>query len=336
MSVFGYLHDKLVVILLQIISMILLALFLLMMKNSVVTVVIILLFWSIMLVAYLTANYWKRKRFFEKINKQMESLDKPYLISEFIENTWYYEDRLYKEIMERMSKSALEGIADLEMKQDEYKSFIEGWIHEVKLPMTNIYLASAKLEPKQAQKIIYYLTDLENQVEQALFYARGEHVYKDYFIQETVLLDVIRDLLKKNKYILIQNQMQIEINCEAEVLTDKKWLGFILNQLIFNAVKYKKGDTGKIIFTSVQTPERTELRIEDRGIGIKESELPRVFEKGFTGSNGRSVGKSTGFGLYLCKKLCQKLGLAIQIAAKENEYTQVTITFPNNSYISKL
>ncbi|MDH6364174.1 signal transduction histidine kinase [Enterococcus sp. PF1-24] len=336
MTIFKYLHDKILLILFHLMGMLLLGAFLLSMGNTLVTVGLIEIFWLIALSGFLVYDFWKRKKFFAKINGQLAQLDKPYLLSELMEKSWYYQDQLYKEIIEQVSKSALESIAHLEVQQDEYKAFIEAWIHEVKLPITSIYLAVDSVEIQQKQRIIYYLTELENQVEQALFYARSEQVYKDYFIQEISLATVVKNLVKKNKYLLIQNHMEVTLDCEAQVLADEKWLSFIINQIIFNAVKYKKAESGKLEFYTVVSDDKTELMIKDYGIGIKAEELARVFEKGFTGSNGRMIGKSTGIGLYLCKKLCQKLSLQIQIESLENEYTQVTLVFPRNTYISKL
>ena len=328
MKIFEYLHDKLLIIICQLCGIMVVSLYLLALDNQIVTIVIIIFIWITGLVMYLMLDYQKRNRYFTTIKERLQQLEKPYIIHEFIEETWRYEDKLYKEIMHQANKSALEAIAQLEEEQNEYKSFIEAWIHEVKLPMTSIYLVSAELENKHARKIESYLADLENQVDQALFYARSDHVYQDYLIKEVSLEKVISDLLKKNIYLLIQNQMSINMNCDDNVYTDSKWLHFIINQIIFNAVKYKKVGEGSLSFSSIDSKENTKLIIKDTGIGIRDNELPRVFDKGFTGTNGRNTGKSTGFGLYLSKKLCLKLGLAIQIDSKENEYTELTILFP--------
>ncbi|MGC6767498.1 sensor histidine kinase [Enterococcus sp. LJL51] len=336
MKLFYYLHDKLFVLVLHFSCLLILSFYLLTLGNTPVTIVLIALVWVSIIFVYFTLDYYKRKRFFRGIDKQMTQLDKPYLIHELLEKNWRYEDELYRDILRKANTSAMETIAWLEEEQTDYKEFIEAWIHEVKLPMTSLHLAAAELETDSARKIQMYLIDLENQVDQTLFYARSDYVHQDYFIKEVLLQEVIAELIKKNKYLLIQNQMQVTIACEEFVYTDKKWLAFIVNQLIFNAVKYKKEGRGSLSFTAVSTKEQTELTIRDSGIGIKSHELPRVFDKGFTGTNGRAAGKATGFGLYLCKKLCRKLGLKIDCAAVENEYTEIVIIFPQNSYLSEL
>ena len=121
-----------------------------------------------------------------------------------------------------------------------------------------------------------------------------------------------------------------------EVNTDNKWIVFILNQIIQNSIKYRKKEEGSTIEIYAKSgKENAILYIKDNGIGIKNGEITRVFEKGFTGTNGRlSNKKSTGIGLYLCKKLCNKLGIAIELNSVQNEGTEVRLVFPKSSYIN--
>ncbi|WP_086347985.1 sensor histidine kinase [Candidatus Enterococcus clewellii] len=336
MSIFHYLQDKSLVLLLNFSSLLFLTFYLLMVGNTLLTVLLIGLFWLLVLSVFYGIDYYKRKRYFKTIMEQMNQLDKPYLIHELLEKTWRWEDELYKEIIRKSNTSAMEAIIRLEEEQNEYKEFIEAWIHEVKLPLTSLHLITAELAKESAAKIQTHLLDLENQVDQALFYARSDYVHQDYLIKEVSLQEIISELIKKNKYLLIQNQMNITINCDDHVHTDKKWMAFIINQLIVNAVKYKKQGTGSLSFTTLSMKNQTKLVIKDDGIGIKPHELPRIFDKGFTGTNGRESGKATGFGLYLCKKLCAKLGVTITGDSVENDYTEIVIAFPKNSYLSEL
>lgn len=336
MNLLRYVHDKLLLIVLNLSGMLLLSFYLLTIGNTLLTIILIDLVWGSVFLTYLGCDYYRRKQYFGSIVRQMSQLDKPYLIHELIDRTWRYEDELHKEILRSSTVSAMEAINLLEEEQKEYKEFIEAWIHEVKLPMTSLHLMSAELESGAARKLQTYLIDLENQVDQALFYARSDYVHQDYLIREVSLQEIISELIKKSKYLLIQNQMQITINCEETVHTDKKWLIFIINQLLFNAVKYKKQGAGEILFKTNVSKDCTHLIIRDNGIGINGHELPRVFDKGFTGTNGRDTGKATGFGLYLCRKLCAKLGLLIEAVSVEGEYTEMIITFPKNSYLSEL
>ena len=126
-----------------------------------------------------------------------------------------------------------------------------------------------------------------------------------------------------------------EIN--LEVYTDSKWIIFILNQIIINSIKYSNKNNSEIIIFSKEMKDNVVLYIKDNGIGIKKGEIARVFEKGFTGSNGRINGKkSTGIGLFLCKKLCNKLQIGLELNSIENEGTEVKIIFPKNSHTNFL
>lgn len=188
----------------------------------------------------------------------------------------------------------------------------------------------------EATKSIYEeLEKIEDYIEQALFYARSNTVEKDYYIKESNLKDIVNESVKKNKSILIQNKILINIHDLNETIyTDSKWIQFILNQIIQNSVKYKKQDnSSEIEIYSKQGKENIILYIKDNGIGIKKGELTRVFEKGFTGTNGRLQNKkSTGIGLYLCKKLCDKMGIAIELNSVQNQGTEVKLIFPKGTY----
>ena len=181
------------------------------------------------------------------------------------------------------------------------------------------------------------LDKIENYVEQALYYAKSNTIEKDYYIKKCMLKEMVNESIKRNKNTLIQEKIRIDLHdLENQVNTDSKWINFILNQIIQNSIKYMKKETEKEIeIYSKKGIDKVILYIADNGIGIKEEEIKKVFDKGFTGTNGRmSNKKSTGIGLYLCKKLCDKLGINIALESKENEGTTVKIIFPQNSYTS--
>ena len=112
------------------------------------------------------------------------------------------------------------------------------------------------------------------------------------------------------------------------MITDVKWVKFIINQIIINSIKYSKDSDGILNIYTTEGADNVILTIQDNGIGISKNDVNRVFDKGFTGSNGIKYGKSTGIGLYLCKKLCEKLGLGISLSSIENQGTKVNIVFP--------
>lgn len=337
MSFGKYLKDKIILILMNGIGVFLLSLYLFAVGNNSVTLSLIAVTWGIIFLMWIVVKYVERKRYFDKIDALMEGLDQPYLMQEFMDHSWRLEDQLYREILRRSNRAVVERIYQLENEQQDYREFIEGWIHEVKLPITGIRLACHNQDQDNSRRIERYLTELDNDVEQALFYARSDQVYKDYIIKETELEAVILNVLKKNKYLMIQNQMSAKVECDRiTVLSDGKWLEFILGQILLNAMKYKNENGGMISFQAETINSGIKLTVRDNGMGIPDGDKARIFEKGFTGSNGRNRGKSTGIGLYLCKKLCNKLGLNISAQSQEGEFTEVILLFPKHSFLSKL
>ena len=159
---------------------------------------------------------------------------------------------------------------------------------------------------------------------------------KDYIIKKVELEPLVKKVIKRNQRDFISKRISLELkDLEQVVYSDSKWIEFILNQIIVNAIKYSKGNNDKIEIESQKQNNSIIISIKDYGVGINEKDIGRVFEKGFTGDNGRKFGKSTGIGLYLCKKLCEKLGLGLYIDSKENYGTKVTIIFPTTENITE-
>ena len=229
----------------------------------------------------------------------------------------------------------LENVNKYKYMTEDYKEYIELWIHEIKIPIATSKMVIENNKNAITKSIDEELDKVENYIEQALFYARSNTVEKDYYIRKVVLKEIVNESIKKNKSSLIQEKISIDIHdLEIEVNTDNKWIVFILNQIIQNSIKYRKKENSVIEIYANQGKENVILYIKDNGIGIKQGEITRVFEKGFTGENGRIINKkSTGIGLYLCKKLCNKLGLGIELNSEKNIGTEVKIIFPKSSYV---
>ena len=280
-------------------------------------------------------EYFKRKKFYDNLLKMLEELDEKYLITEIIKNPNFLEGKIFKNTLEQIDKSMLENVNKYKYMTEDYKEYIELWIHEIKIPISASKMVIENNKNAITKSIDEELDKVENYIEQALFYARSNTVEKDYYIRKVVLKEIVNESIKKNKSSLIQEKISIDIHdLEIEVNTDNKWIVFILNQIIQNSIKYRKKENSVIEIYANQGKENVILYIKDNGIGIKQGEITRVFEKGFTGTNGRlSNKKSTGIGLYLCKKLCNKLGTGIELNSVQNEGTEVKLVFPQNSYI---
>lgn len=327
---------------------------------------LILVFWVLILALWLGYGFYSRKSYFHTLWETLGKMDQRYLLGELMPISHRLEDRIYREIIRLSNKAVIERIRQMEDGQKEYREYIEGWVHEVKAPITSIELmcgnysgnipensGSGSAAGDVPRRIRLENQKIENYVDMALYYARSDEVYKDYVIRETRLSEIAVVVLKRNKHYLIQNKVQAEVACKESAYTDQKWITFILNQLVLNSTKYRRENGAKIrIYTEEytkkadfgedsqnsqeETSHGVRLKVKDNGIGIREEELSRIFEKGFTGSNGRKTERSTGMGLYLCKKLCRKLGIEIYAKSREGEGTEMVLEFPVSSYLSKI
>lgn len=280
-------------------------------------------------------EYKKKKDYYNELIKNMEELKEKYLISEIIKTPNFIEGKILKDILQDTGKSMLENVNYYKNIQEDYKEYIELWIHEVKIPIATSKMIIENNKNEVTKSIDEELDKVENYTEQALFYARSNAVEKDYIINKTNLKEIVNGAILKNKTTLLNEKVSIELSNlkEEEVYTDSKWAVFIVNQIIQNAIKYSKKENKKVEISSQEKNDKVILYIKDNGIGIKKGEITRVFERGFTGENGRIIGqKSTGIGLYLCKKLCDRLGLGIELNSKKDIGTEVRIIFPKNSY----
>lgn len=279
-------------------------------------------------------EYYKKNQFYNIINRNMEELEEKYLIAETIDDPDFTEGKILKDLLSETGKSMKENINKYKFSQEEYKEYIELWIHEVKLPISVIKLIIENNRNELTQSIDEEIDKVENYIEQALFYARSNTLEKDYIIKKVNLKDVVNTTIIKNKGVLIQSNVNVDIHdINNIVYTDSKWIIFILNQIIQNCIKYSKDENKKIEIYSEVLKEKTILNIVDNGIGISKSDISKVFQKGFTGKNGRILSKkSTGIGLYLVKKLCNKLGIAVKAESEEGKYTIVKLVFPKSSY----
>ncbi|MBK1812220.1 sensor histidine kinase [Clostridium sp. YIM B02505] len=333
MSLKDYLKCNAGTISLNIVALIVLSIFLLSIGNEFATIVIIASSWISVLLVYFFTAYKKRKDYFELVEKYVSKIDKKYLISEVLEIPPFLEAKPYYYLLKRSSKAMREEINKEKLIIKDYKEYIEQWVHEVKTPIALIKLIEENNRTTKSSAILMQLEEIDRYVEQALFYARTEDVDKDYLVKEISLQHCVNSVVTRNKQGFILNGINIDIdNLDRTVYCDSKWLEFILNQIIVNAIKYRKDENPKVkVYLSV-IKNGIKLIVEDNGIGIPQDETDRVFHKGFTGNVGRLSNKSTGIGLYLCKKLCDKLGLLIDIESEINTYTKVIITFPIGSF----
>lgn len=276
-------------------------------------------------------EYIKKKKYYDEVLSNLKSLDKKYLISEMMDEADFLDGKILYSIIKETDKSMNDEILKLKLNIREYKEYIELWVHEVKTPIATCKLLIENNDFPVTESIGEEVERVENYIEQALFYARSNTLEKDYIIKEIKIIDCINSSVKKNLNQLIENKIKIDITDRDNIVySDSKWVEFILNQIISNSIKYRKKDNSILKFYSEKSGENIVLTIEDNGIGMDEKDVLKAFDKGYTGTNGRKFTKSTGIGLYLCNKLCIKLGLKIKLESLLNGGTKVYIFFPIN------
>lgn len=336
MSFWMLLKEKLVQIVLLVFAVVTIEIFLMIYSfDSFIKIYIPVIIFGLYMAGFIY-EYLIKKKYYDELQKTIDGLDEKYLITEIIKTPNFLEGRILNDILSQVDKSMHEQVNKYKYLQEDYKEFIELWIHEVKLPLATSKMIIENNKNKVTKSIEEELDSIENYVEQALFYARSSAVEKDYSIRKCNLKDIVSESIKKNKTSLIEEKGEINIHdLDNVVSTDSKWIVFILSQIIQNSVKYRnKKLLLNIEIYSDPKKDNTVLYIKDNGIGIKKEEISRVFDKGFTGTNGRLAGKkSTGIGLYLCKKLCEKLGVSINVISTEGEGTLISLVFPNSSFV---
>ncbi len=281
--------------------------------------------------AALLLEYLRRRGFYRTVQKCMERLDQKYLISELLEEPSFEEGRIFCQVLREANKSMNDEIGRYKRASQEYRKYIETWVHEIKTPISSSRLILENNPGIVTHSLGEEMDRIEDYVEQALFYCRSGAVEKDYIIRKTTLQELTASALKKHARILIEAKVAVSTaGLEPNVCADTKWMDFILGQILANSIKYRNCDP-QIRITGESQKDSVSLTIADNGIGIPQKDLRHIFEKGFTGTNGRIGAKSTGIGLYLCKKLCNKIGLAIGASSREGEGTAITILFPKSS-----
>ena len=218
-------------------------------------------------------EYYSKEQYYNTIKTRMEDLQEQYLITELLPKTNYVETKMMEDIIKDMGKSMLENVNMYKYLQEDYKDFIELWIHEIKIPIATSKMIIENNKNEVTENINEEIDKIENYTEQALFYARSNTVEKDYIIRKIELKDIVNASILKNKTQLIQNKISINTKeLDKIVYTDSKWCIFIISQLLQNAIKYSQSENKQIEIYSKEQKENTVLYIKDNGIGINKKE----------------------------------------------------------------
>ncbi len=288
----------------------------------------------LLLIVNETHEFLRKKFFYDDIKIKMENLDRKYLISEMITPPRFFDGDLMCELLSEAGRSMCENIAEYRRNSAEFREFIEMWVHEIKLPVSSLLLMAHNNRSEISEKFLEQLYRIDGYTDTVLYYARSENAEKDYIIKEIQLSKAASGIALKNRETLLLNNVAIRTSgLEVTVLTDGKWLEFILGQLIANSIKFFSPEREPEIFISAEEfSDKTVLKYRDNGIGIPESDIPYIFEKSFTGENGRKGTRSTGMGLYIVKNLCEKMGHKISVNSQKGEFTEFEIIFDKNDF----
>ena len=336
MKMLDYLKEKSIFLSVNLMFFIMISTVMYFSNISFVIIFLVFFIWFFPLSTYILIEYMKYRKYFSNINNILESLDKKYLLPEVLQEPNFMVGENINDILKELSRDMHEQVKHYRNIQEEYREYIEMWVHEIKTPIASSKLLIENNTNEVTRKIDTQMDRIENYVEQVLYYSRSDEVGKDYIIKKVGLSKLVKDVIKRNQRDFISKRISLQLGDLDEIIySDTKWVEFILNQIIGNAIKYSKGKDDKIEIYLKKISSAVILTIKDHGVGIIERDLNRVFEKGFTGENGRKFGKSTGIGLYLCKKLTDKLGLGLQIQSEENVGTEISIIFPKSENISE-
>lgn len=293
-------------------------------------------------------SYLQRRSFYRDLSTGAADVEHPLWITEMIHRPDFIEGEIVYDALRAISKAANDDVAEYRRQTTDYREYVETWVHEAKSPLAAAHLTlenlvdavpadgDAEAVLRKADALEEELDRVEGYIEQALFFARSETLDRDYLIRSYSLKALVTAAIKANARAMIAARVApMRKDLDIEVFTDEKWMEFILGQLIQNSVKYARPEGAVIEFSgrvlqSGRADERIELTVRDNGCGVPEADLPRVFDRGFTGENGRGGKRSTGIGLYLVSRLCDKMGISVRADSTEGEGFAITLVFPAN------
>ena len=254
-----------------------------------------------------------------------------------------FKEEVFLNIVNALYSEYTASLKHMENQFKENNDFMTAWVHEIKTPITTskLLLESQELEDSAfISSITEEMDKIEDYVEKVLYYSRSDNFSKDYIISEVFVNNIVKESLKKHSFLFIKKHISLVNNISESLYinSDRKWLLFIVDQLVSNALKYTDSK-GTIKFSTRENEKEVLLIVEDSGSGVKKEDMDRLFTKAFTGSNGRNINmKATGLGLYLSQKLAKKLGHYITLESEYGKGTSVYVHFPKweEEHITKM
>ena len=336
MTILEFVSDRLEQIVIRTVFVTAAAVFLCLTGTQTGIIVLLGSVWLLVFLCALAVDFFRCRSRLQELERIMDGLDKKYLFAECVPKGRNAYERGLLDLSRKAGRAMITAVSDAQAAQREYREYVESWVHEIKTPITAAGLICRHMDSGNRRKLSGELAQIEAHVERALFYARAESPEKDFMIRQVNLGEVAAQAIGQHRVLLIQSGIRVETwDLEQTVYTDSKWAVFILGQLLQNAARYQ-GKEPVVILSARKLGTQVQLVLQDNGIGIPKHELPRVFERGYTGSNGRIRGGSTGMGLYLCRKLTESLEMDLRIASESGCGTTVTLTFPAKGNLTKM
>ncbi|MFD1174037.1 sensor histidine kinase [Oceanobacillus picturae] len=288
----------------------------------------------VLLTAFLIYRYISRKNFYQRLQNPMAKLDESLEIteqtpiSEALDQLLLAQFRLYQEELQQAEES-----------QNEHLLFMDRWVHQMKTPLSVIELTARTLDEPESSSIREETERMRNGLNTVLYMARLRTITEDFQVKPVTLSKLIREVNQENKLFYIRHEVFPQLKEEKPGITvesDEKWLFFLLTQLIHNAVKYSTGKAKHIVLSIFEHEGNAVLEIKDFGIGIPDVDQKRVFNKFYTGENGRNYRESTGMGLYLVKEVAERLEHRIEMESTAGKGTTIRIIFSETQNLTSV
>lgn len=284
---------------------------------------------------FLTYEYYRNNSFYKQIHKMLPAEGNfNYLIS--AEDAKTSEQKAYIELLSRIYENNSEKVSEYEEQHKEYIYFINQWVHQMKTPVSIINLILQDEKDEEYRDTFISIGEenekISSGLEMMLSHARLNEFNLDFKVESVNIISVVRKMINHNKKSLIHNSIFPKVQGEESIMveTDEKWIYFVINQIFTNAIKYSREavrENKYIVFNIEAAESKVILSILDQGIGIPKEDLSRVFQAFFTGKNGRRTSESTGMGMYLSKRVCDKLGHGLTVESEEGQWTKFSIEF---------
>lgn len=276
------------------------------------------------LTGYLFYRYLIHRTFYKRLEKPLEPME------EFLhEGSEAPLAKSLQELLQNQHRKYRTDLHNYQQKLKDHIQFINQWVHQMKTPLSVIHLMIQDEDEPRFAAIADELDRMKKGLEMVLYTARLDEFEHDFYVETLPLEQVVRTVTSSQKRLFIRKRVfpAFEIDEELTITSDEKWLTFALTQIMTNAVRYTNAENKKIYIRGFKRGINVVLEVQDEGVGIARSDLPRVFDPYFTGENGRNFQESTGMGLYLVKQICDKLGHRVEIDSIVNQGTTVRILF---------